>query len=205
MLRRREIVLQCALGLKIEGFSELSEIFNQEVGIHLSTMFQCQRENTTPDQVVLFDQPYRRESLGLPQPAVSLGSFHGRGRHPLHAQFHDLRGLVENWKNGCRSFLINNFNPPEIGIGLAMRQPLFTNAASMLLHETFEPLGRSRGPRYPVLARGGSLTQLLVDLCQRLAQRALDLVRSAVAAGNPADIRRIHAEFARNSYIEAAI
>ena len=82
--------MQCALGLKIEGFSELSELFNQEVDIHLSTMFQCQRENATPDQVVLFDQTHRRESLGLPQPSVLLSSFHGRSRHPLQAQFHDL-------------------------------------------------------------------------------------------------------------------
>ena len=41
LVSRREIVSQRPLGLKIEGFAELSEVLNQQVGVHLSTMFQC--------------------------------------------------------------------------------------------------------------------------------------------------------------------
>ena len=40
LLIRSQIVSQCPLGLEIEGFAELSEIFEQGVRIHMFKMFQ---------------------------------------------------------------------------------------------------------------------------------------------------------------------
>ena len=40
LLIRSQIVLQSPLGLEIEGFAELSEIFEQRMRIHMFKMFE---------------------------------------------------------------------------------------------------------------------------------------------------------------------
>jgi len=94
-LIRRKIILQRALGLKIQGLAKLSKVSNQQMRIHLLNMFLRQCKDTAPDQVVLLDQSHRREALSLPQSAVLFRRFHRYGCHLLHAKLHDFYGFFK--------------------------------------------------------------------------------------------------------------
>src|SRR5579872_668072 len=137
-------------------------------------MFLGQSEDAATHEVVFLDEPHRSEALPLPHAAVILGGFHGHARHFLNVELHDLHRLFDYRQDGSYSFFRTYFDPVEIGVGLAVQQPLFTNAVTILLYQTFEPfhVGWWTSRCAPRRRR----SQLLLDFLQSLTQRAFDFV-----------------------------